>query len=185
MKTKRTRILCALLLAGLCGGALRSRAQSPEAVTGGEQHLSVGGNVNATYMGYGERWIGGAGVSADASLNRWLGLEGEANYTFYRVFANTHATTYLGGVRYQLPGFGGRRMRPYVKFLAGGGEFNFPYNYAHGNYLVMAPGAGVDYRLNYRWRVRLVDFEYQDWPQFTYGEINNYAITTGIRFVIR
>jgi hypothetical protein len=178
---QRKWIVCALMLGLLTGGAVRARAQSPESATGGEQHLSVGGNINGTYLGYGERWLGGAGASVDLRINRRLGVEGEANFTFYRQFANTHATTYLGGPRYTFPTHG--RFRPYAKGLIGGGYFYFPYHYATGSYFVVAPGAGVDYRLNYRWRLRLADFEYQYWPQFTFGATQNYAITTGIRYI--
>ncbi|MGC2635949.1 MAG: outer membrane beta-barrel protein [Acidobacteriaceae bacterium] len=183
---QRTVFPCALLLALLLGGSVQARAQSPEASTGGEERITVGGDINATYLGYGKRWIGGAGASVDANWNWRLGIEGESNFTVYREFANTHATTYLAGPRYQLNALGSSyRYRPYVKALIGVGQFNFPYNYGHGSYFVVAPGAGVDYRLNYRWRLRLVDFEYQYWPQFSFGATQNYAITTGIRYNIR
>jgi hypothetical protein len=33
----------------------------------------------------------------------------------------------------------------------------------------MAPRVGLDFRLSYLWRLRLVDFEYQYWPPFTFG----------------
>jgi hypothetical protein len=184
--TQRKWILCALLLAFAVGSVAKARAQSQEAAVGGEQHLSVGGDVNGDYLGYGKRWIGGAGASVDVGVNRWLGAEGEANFTFYRQFANTHETTYLGGLRYTFPAMGDSyRLHPYAKCLAGVGYFYFPYNYAHGSYFVVAPGAGVDYRLTYHFRLRLVDFEYQYWPQFTFGATQNYAITTGVRYVIR
>jgi hypothetical protein len=180
---------CALLLAVALGGVLQAHAQSPESVIGAEQHLTVGGDINGTYLGYGKRWIGGAGVNVDATLNRHLGAEGEANFTFYRTsgtFGGTHVTTYLGGPRYQFNGMGsGYRFRPYAKFLVGAGLYNFPYGYGNGSYFVLAPGGGVDYRLNYRWRLRLVDFEYQIPLQFSFGGTQNYAITTGVRYTIR
>lgn len=182
---KRNVVFCALLLAGLLAGA-RAYAQAPESATGGDQRLTVGGDINATYLGYGKRWVGGGGASVDANMSWRWGVEGESTFTFYRTFADTHSTTYMGGPRYQLNAFGSNyRYRPYVKFLAGVGQFNFPYNYGHGSYFVFAPGAGVDYRLNYRWRLRLIDFEYQDWPQFSFGATDNYILTTGIRYNIR
>jgi Outer membrane protein beta-barrel domain len=183
---QRKWILCALLLAFLAGNSGKARAQSQEAAIGGEQHLSVGGDVNGTYLGYGKRWIGGAGGNVDVGINHWLGLEGEANFTFYRQYANTHSTTYMGGPRYTFRGMGSSgRFRPYAKCLAGVGYFNFPYNYAKGSYFVVAPGAGVDYRLSYHLRWRVADFEYQYWPQFSFGATQNYAITTGFRYIIR
>ena len=182
---KRTTRLAALLLACFCGGSVLAHAQSQESAIGGEQRLSVGGDINATYLDYGKRWIGGAGVSVDAGMGRHLGLEGEGNFTFYREAYNFHTTTYLGGPRYQLNGLGSSyRLHPYAKFLVGVGEFSLGA-YGHGSYFVMAPGAGVDYRVSDRWRLRLVDFEYQDWPQFSFGATQTYAITTGVRYNIR
>jgi hypothetical protein len=184
--TQRRWIFGALLLVFLFGGLAKARAQSQESVRGGEQHLSVGGDINGTYMGYGKRWLGGAGGDVDIGVNRWLGLEGEGNFTFYHQYANTHATTYLGGPRYTFRAYGSNyRFRPYAKCLVGVGDINLPYRYGTGSYLVVAPGAGVDYRLSYRLRLRLADFEYQYWPQFTFGATQNYAITTGVRYIIR
>jgi hypothetical protein len=184
--TRLKCILFALLLACLIGNPGKARAQSQESAVGGEQYLSVGGNVNGTYLGYGKRWLGGAGASVDIGINPWIGAEGEANFTFYRQFANTHATTYLAGPRYTFGSMGSSyRFRPYAKCLIGVGYFNFPYNYGHGSYFVLAPGGGVDYRLTYRFRLRLADFEYQYWPQFSFGATQNYAITTGVRYIIR
>jgi hypothetical protein len=182
---KRTNLLSALLLGCLCGGSILAHAQSPESTIGGEQHLSVGGDINATYLGYGKRWLGGAGVSVDANMNHWLGVESEGNFTFYREAYNFHETTWLGGPRYQFNGLGSSyRFHPYAKFLVGVGEFSLGA-YGHDNCFVMAPGAGVDYRVNERWRLRVVDFEYQDWPQFSFGPMQNFAITTGVRYNIR
>jgi hypothetical protein len=179
-------IVGALLLASLLGRPAKARAQSQESAIGGEQTLSVGGSINGTYLDYGKRWIGGAGASVDIGWNTWLGAEGEANFTFYRQYAHTHATTYLGGPRYTFHMLGnGQHFRPYAKCLVGVGDFNFPYNYGHGSYLVVAPGGGVDYRLSNRLRIRVADFEYQYWPQFSFGATQTYAITTGVRYVIR
>ena len=73
---------------------------------------------------------------------------------------------------------------PYVKLLAGGGRFDFPFGYGYGDYLVVAPGAGVDLRLGDKVRVRLADFEYQVWPGFTFGSIHPYGVSAGISFQI-
>jgi hypothetical protein len=179
-------ILFALLLACLIGNPNRARAQSQESAVGGEEYLSVGGNINGTYVGYGERWLGGAGADVDIGINPWIGLEGESNFTFYHQFYSQHESTWLGGPRYTFHAMGSNyRFRPYAKGLIGVGYFNFFNNLGHGSYFVVAPGAGVDYRIDYHWRLRLADFEYQYWPEFTFGPTQNYAITTGIRYVIR
>ena len=114
----------------------------------------------------------------DADTRRHLGVEGEARWLVFRQTYNVHATTYSIGPRYYMT-FG--RFQPYVKGLVGLGEFNFPYNDARGSYLVATSGGGVDYRLNRRIRLRLADFEYQYWPEFTYNAMTSYGISSGIR----
>jgi hypothetical protein len=42
----------------------------------------------------------------------------------------------------------------------------------------------VDFRINHGICVRLADFEYQIWPQFTYGSMSSVGISAGIRFRI-
>lgn len=175
----------ALLLLGLLAGAGLARAQSPESATGGEGGMTVGANVSAVHLQYGEHWLVGAGASADAYIGWHYGIEGEANWAQWHQQSDTYATTYLVGPRYQFDAIGDYRYRPWVKFLVGAGEFNFPYNYAYGTYLVMAPGAGIDYRLSSRVRLRLCDAEYQYWPGFTYGAMSNLSVSAGVRYRIR
>jgi len=182
----RNWILWALLLAFSLAGASRTYAQSQESATGDWSSLSVGGTVSATRLQYGQHWLYGGSVFADANFTWHYGIEGETNWAVLHQLENTHATTYLIGPRYQLAGLGqDARLRPYAKFLVGDGYFNFPYNYAWGNYFVMAPGAGLDYRVNPRIRLRLFDVEVQYWPGFTYGSMTNLNVSTGVRYTIR
>jgi hypothetical protein len=73
------------------------------------------------------------------------------------------------------------RFQPYVKGLVGIGQFNYPYNLAKETGLVVAPGGGVDYRLTNRIRWRAADFEYQIWPQFNFGRMSSFGLSTGLR----
>jgi hypothetical protein len=70
-----------------------------------------------------------------------------------------------------------------VKGLAGIGKFNFPYNYAKGRYFVIAGGGGLDYRINPRLSVR-GDFEYQYWPQFTFGPMSSGGASISLRYLV-
>lgn len=186
MKRRGLLTSALVLLAGSLAGLGTAHAQSPESATGGEPALSAGALVSGNYLDYGKRWLGGGGAFVDATINWRLGIEAEANWAILHQQSQTHANTWLIGPRYQLNAMGSNyRYQPYVKFLIGDGRFNFPYNYAYGNYFVMAPGAGVDYRLNYRLRIRLADFEYQYWPEFTYGATSNLSISAGVRYRIR
>jgi hypothetical protein len=157
------------------------RAQVAPAADAGGILLSVGGTGSGYELQYGQRSLLGVSGFVDADLRRHVGVEAEGRWLIFHETANVHTATYLAGPRgfWQIG-----RFEPYAKGLAGIGSFNFPYNYAHGRYLVIAPGAGVDYRLNHRVRLRLVDFEYQYWPQFTYGAMSSYGISSGIRFRI-
>lgn len=174
-----------LLLVGLMASVGLVHAQSPESAVGGNEGLAVGGGVSATRLQYGQHWLGGGVVFVDANWNWHYGIEGEANWAVLHQQSSTHAETYLIGPRYQFRGIGDYRFRPYAKFLMGDGEFNFPYNYAHGSYFVIAPGGGVDYRVNSRFRIRLADVEYQYWPGFTFGSMSNVSVSVGVRYRIR
>ncbi len=174
--------LAAVFAVALTVGA---RAQVAPAAIGDEEMLSVGGMVSGYRIDYGQQKLLGAGVYVDADLNWRFGIEGEARWLRWRSQQNEHADTYLVGPRYSFSALDRGHVRPYIKFLVGDGQFTFPQDFAKGSYLVLAPGAGVDYRINRRFRLRLIDFEYQYWPQFTYGVMKSYGISTGIRYRIR
>jgi hypothetical protein len=162
------------------GFAATAAAQVAAASYGGDQTLMVGGTVSAFRLDYGKRGLGGAGVFVETNLNDRWGLQGEANWLWVRQFADTHFSTYLAGPRFNFNTRG--NLEPYLKGVAGGGLFNFPYNYAHGSYLVVAGGGGLDYHVAPRIRLRLADFEYQYWPQFTFGSIKPYGVSTGVEY---
>ena len=44
-------------------------------------------------------------------------------------------------------------------------------------------GGGADYRLSSRWGAR-ADFEYQYWPQFTFGSMSSGGVTLGLRYLL-
>jgi hypothetical protein len=113
----------------------------------------------------------------------WFGGEAEVRFVRFGADENVTETTYLAGPRFTLSKRPGR-IRPYAKFLIGVGHINLPFNYGEGNYLTYAPGGGMDYTLNDRWTVRVVDVEYQMWPQFNYGSLHPYGISAGIIFRI-
>jgi hypothetical protein len=142
--------------------------------------LFVGGGVSGYRIEYGQRNMLGATLWVDGNSIRPLGLAGEIRWLEWHQQASVHAETYLGGLRYR---FHVGRTQPYVKGLIGPGHFNFPYNFAVGNYLVIAPGAGLDYPLGSRWSAR-ADFEYQYWPEFTFGAMSAGGGTIGIRYRI-
>ena len=181
LSAKRLAAGCIVLLLALSARA--SAAQALETAGGPGSYLSAGGGVSAFQEDYGQQVIGGAAVWIDMNPTWRYGLEGEARWLNYHTDEQVTEANYLGGVRVMLwkPG---SRFQPYGKFLAGVGHINFPFGYATGNYLAMAPGAGLDIHLNDRWSVRAADFEYQLWPQFHYGQLKPYGVTVGLRYRI-
>lgn len=173
-------LLSALLLASM--GRLREAgAQALPTATAPGAFISVGGTYSLFNTDYGQQKLGGAGAYIDINPRRQVGLEAEAHWLRQNSTADIHQTTYLVGPRIQLKH---GRFSPYGKFLVGQGIFNFPYNYEIGKYLVFAPGGGLDYYVNDNLRLRLIDIEYQDWRQFTFGTLSPYGVSIGLSYRI-
>jgi hypothetical protein len=140
--------------------------------------IAVGGGGASMYQsGYGQRNIYGINSFADLNLGG-VGIEAEARFLRYHTSEDVTENNYLIGPRVTL--FHTRSLRPYAKFLIGEGHIAYPFRYAQGNYFAYAPGAGVEYSIHERVIVRVIDFEYQTWPGFTYGTLNPYGISAGI-----
>jgi len=142
--------------------------------------LSAGGTASGYYLGYGGREIAGPAVFVDAETRHRFGIEGEARWLRIPQTSSVHNTTWLIGGRSTVYAFE-RKWYPYAKGLIGFTQFNFPYNYAKGDYLVIAPGGGLDMRISERVRMRVVDAEYQFWPQFSFTNVSSWGISTGVR----
>jgi hypothetical protein len=156
-------------------------AQALPTGSGPGAYVIAGGTFSAFQADYGSRTISGASIYVDANLDWRYGIETEARRMNYADGSGRRQSTILAGPRWS---FRPKGFVPYAKLMAGGGRFDFPYGYGTGSYFVVAPGAGVDLRLGERVRVRLVDFEYQVWPGFTFGSIHPYGISAGISYQI-
>ncbi len=175
------RTLAAAMLWLFAAAGPAALAQARFAGTGPGAPMTLGGTASGFQTGYGNRLLGGGTVFLDLNPRWRYGFEGEARMLRLHQLAETHESTFLAGPRIS---FGRRRLNPYGKVLAGLGRFNFPNNSAYGNYFVVAAGAGVDYRLSPRLKLRLIDFEYQDWPGFTFGTIHPYGVSCGISVAV-
>lgn len=169
--------LGALGTLAMCGGA-QAGAQAVPTASGPGGFVSVGGGASFFQADYGGQRLAGGFVYADTNPQWRVGLEGEARYLRFRNFEQVTETNYVGGVRVQL--LQPRRYQPYVKFLAGTGRITLPFGYAHGAFLDYVPGAGLDLALSPRVTWRAVDLEYQHWPEFTFGALSPYGVSTGI-----
>ncbi len=159
------------------------RAQAMPAATGPGAYIAVGGGASLYQFEYGQRKLGGIMAYADVNPQWRYGFEGEVRSLRYHTDEDVKETTYLVGPRIAIfPG----PLRPYVKFLAGAGHYDLPFNFAQGTFFTYAPGAGVDYMLNDVVAVRVIDFEYQVSTKFqtsTGGptsQLVNYGLSAGI-----
>lgn len=171
-------LLGSLWLAMLLATAVAASAQVVPAGDAEGLTYFAGATASADYLQYGPRKMLGITGFVDADARNHFGVEVEANWMAFHQTANVHTTSYAAGPRFRLH-WG--RFEPYAKGLVGIGEFNFPYNLAHGSYLVVVPGGGVDFRLSHRIRLRLAEAEYQYWPEFSYGSLSSFGVSSGIR----
>jgi hypothetical protein len=178
---KNLRLSSLVILALLLPAGRVLHAQAKATATGLGSLLSVGGEGSIFQMDYGKRYVEGFAGYADINPTWRYGAEAEVRFSRFGTNESVYETTYLVGPRVVVSPRQGK-LRPYAKFLIGLGHINYPFTYATGNYLTYAPGAGVDYVVNDRWIVRAVDFEYQDWPKFTYGALHPYGVSVGIAF---
>jgi hypothetical protein len=175
------RLAAALMLTcALAFAPSEARAQATPTAIGPGSYISLGVAASGFQQDYGHRYIGGETLFVDANLYRRVGVEFEARRLNFHTSEDVKENTYLAGVKISTHP---RNLRPYVKLLAGRGTLDFPFHYATGSYFVVAPAAGLDWHLGAsRFAVRVVDFQYQIWPQFSYGELHPYGLTSGISF---
>jgi hypothetical protein len=168
----------AAILALAIGLAGLARAQTAASGDEGGLGIFAGTTGTGSYVQYGERKMLGVTGFVDADGRKRLGIEAEGQWVEFHQSSDVHIETYSIGVRYH---FGKGRFQPYVKGLAGFGDFNFPYNLATGRFLVVTGGGGLDIRLGRRIYIRAIDFEYQGWPQFTFGAMTTLNTSAGLR----
>ncbi|MBS1813931.1 MAG: hypothetical protein JSS87_03540 [Acidobacteria bacterium] len=176
---RRLSVIALILLAMSPVSQMHGQAL-PTAVGPGKS-IKVGGGYALYRVDYGKRDIAGYQAWVDANFYWRIGVEAEARRLRHHTDLNTYADTYLIGPRWVLLR---RNLSPYVKGMVGVGKFNFPYNYGHGSYFVVAGGGGVDLPIAKRIQWRVVDVEYQKWPQFTFGSMTSMGVSTGISITL-
>ena len=174
-------VLVLIAVAASLGLTRQAAAQVTPSGDAGNFLLSAGGTASGYFLQYGERKMLGVTAFVDVDTIRHFGFEGEGRWLVFNQTESVTTATYLAGPRVHMSV---GKFQPYAKGLVGVGEFNFPYNLARGSYLVVGPGGGVDYRWTHRISFCLADAEYQIWPQFTFGSMNSYGVSTGIRYHI-
>ena len=178
--TVKQIVLTLALLVWPCG-AKPSQGQALPTAKGPGGYVAVGVGGSLYQADYGNNDLAGGVIWIDASLPRAIGLEAEARFLRYHQQKQVYQDTYLIGPRYA---FKPSHWVPYVKAPVGLGHIRLAYNYAYGDFFVVAPGGGLDYWIGDKVRVRVVDVEYQFWPQFSFGPLHPYGATAGISFRI-
>jgi len=172
---RKIRIGILLILAIACPAAWGQATAT--AFTSGVS-LSVGGGYSYYQADYGKRALGGYTIFADYDRTPRWSLEFEVRALRFNQEFGTHQTTLLLGPRYT---YRKNKFNAYAKLLVGDGMFHYPYNYAEGSYFVLAPGVGIDIPIKTsRFTIRAADFEYQSWPNFSFGGLNPYGYSGGI-----
>ncbi len=162
----------ALTFAALAG------AQDIPAGIGPGTYVSAGATVSQYNTDYGKTQMRGGTVFVDANLYNRIGIEAEGRRLRLGSDDGLQQSTYLIGPRLS---HDFHSLRPYTKLLIGRGTLEFPFGYARGSYLATAAGAGLDWRVAHTpVIVRVIDFEYQRWPNFTFGPMHPYGLSAGL-----
>jgi hypothetical protein len=180
-----------ILLACIFGaGVMAARAQVTPSATRSQLSLTAGalGSVfEPDYAGNGisesaPNALSGVGAYVDVEFSRWVQVEGEARWLRLNKFVDISQDNYLIGPRVPIYRFG--RFTPYGKVLFGFSDMNFQYKYAYGRFTDIAYGGGVDYKLSRRLTWRVLDVEYQQWPNWINGPLHPYGGSMGIGYKI-
>ncbi len=144
-------------------GSIPAGAQAAPSAYGPGSSVWVGtefSNMSASFPYQSGQRLGGVGAFIDFDPNHYLGLEGDARWLKFGGFEGSTETSYLVGPKAFF--LQRRRFRPYGKLLIGAGKIHYPFAIGDATYFALAPGAGTEYRLSHRWRLR-VEYEYQMW----------------------
>ena len=192
------RSATALLLFLLAAGALSTRAQvAPSAYARG-MSIAAGGEISGfqpDYAGNGvpeaapfSGYLAGMGTFVDVKFTPWVQIEAEGRWMrFNRPDGGIYEDNYLIGPRLPIYKLHFWRATPYAKALIGWGKLNFENGNGWGRYTDIAMGGGLDIKMSKRINLRVPDFEYQIWPNWSEGGTNTaslkpYGISVGVSY---
>lgn len=161
----------------LLGGTSSLWAQAmPAASRAGDAQIGVG------YLGarpdYVQQTFSGFAAYADFDFRPHLGVEAEFHQAGSTSGDRSFERTYEVGVRYHRA-YG--PLLPYVKAMAGRGDFSYPTGQTQLGYNMFAAGAGADIRIGQYLRVR-GEYEFQKWSSFPNGGLTPQLLTLGIAY---
>ena len=141
-----------------------AQAQVREPGDGLVHPLWVGGeysNIHASFPYQSSQRLWGVGAFADYHWSEKIEIEAEARFLRFNSFYSESEDNYLAGPRYLVKKFG--KFQPYGQCLVGLAEMQYPFSIGSMQYLALAPGGGMNYRISTKWTLR-GEYEYQFWP---------------------
>jgi hypothetical protein len=120
-------------------------------------------------------------VYGDYDFSRWVGLEGEARWGGLISPDKIGENSYLAGPRvtyrrHQITGYG--------KIMVGRGTITNQFTTGASSFDLYAYGGGLEYKVGSKFNVRVIDGEFQKWPNFAPHTLSPVAISIGIAYVL-
>jgi hypothetical protein len=179
------RSVTSLLFLVLAAGASSYAQVVPSAYARGLA-IAAGGEASVfqpDYTGYGvpqaaplRGYLIGIGTFVDVKFTPWVQIEGEGRWLRFNQFGGVYEDNYLVGPRLPIYKLRFWRATPYAKVLIGYGRLNFENGTGWGRYTALAYGGGLDMKLTKRIDLRLPDFEYQQWLDWSEGTPKTYNL---------
>ena len=189
------RTTCAILFILLAAAASTASAQTVPDATAHGISITAGAEGSACqpdYAGFGipetsTNRLYGIGTFVDVKFTPWIQIEAEGRWLRFNELQGIYEDNYLIGPRLPIYKLRFRRATPYVKVLVGYGKLNFENSNGYGRYTDLAYGGGLDIKVTRRLNVRLPDFEYQQWPNWSEGvgtptTLFPYGVSVGVSY---
>jgi Outer membrane protein beta-barrel domain len=161
------KILAVFLLSAMACAAIPAGAQAVESARGRQLTITAGALASGFNPNYATNYpLIGPGAYVDVHFSHWFQIEAEGRWMRFNTFYGENQSNYLIGPRVPIKRFG--KFESFGKVLIGEAKMTFPEGdyFTNGSFTDLAFGATLDYKLNRRWSIRAIDFEYQDWPKF-------------------
>jgi len=176
----KKRSIIALLFSLTAVAALTAHGQVVPSATARGMSIAAGGEVSGfqpDYYGNGipqaaplSGYLAGIGTFVDVKFTPWIQIEGEARWMrLNKPLGGIYEDNYLVGPRLPIYKAHFWRATPYAKVLIGYGKLNFEDGNGWGRYTDIAYGGGLDVKATKRITLKLPDFEFQQWPQWSEG----------------
>src|ERR1700677_156181 len=181
----------------IVAAAFSAHAQVVPAAFAKGLSVTAGGEASVfqpDYTGFGvpahapfSQYLYGVGTYVDVKFTPWIQIEAEGRWLRFNQTDGIYEDNYLIGPRLPIYRLHFWRATPYGKVLIGYGKLNFENGNGWGRYTQLAYGGGLDIKMSKRIDVRLPDFEYQQWLNWTegYGKTYNlfpYGVSVGVSY---